>query len=277
MATAKTKTGTKAKQNSEHFIDAESFIMLSKMSGEGELTMDIKLRLLYELQQSDSQLDSIFLMRGELPLEVQDLEDDILGLTTRVGNIQAEVKAIEKDIAQRKLDVENARALVVKYTAQQNNVKNNREYDSLSKEIEYQGLEAELAEKRIREFSLLLKERKEQSELAQQALDDRKIDLENKKKELDIIIKETAKEEEEIKKRSSMIQSQIDERMLNAYKKVRNNARNGLAVVTVKRDACGGCFNKIPPQRQLDIRMSKKIIVCEYCGRILVNGEFEGK
>ncbi|MCL2727721.1 MAG: C4-type zinc ribbon domain-containing protein [Bacteroidales bacterium] len=251
--------------------------MLSKMSGEGELTMDIKLRLLYELQQSDSQLDSIFLMRGELPLEVQDLEDDILGLTTRVGNIQAEVKAIEKDIAQRKLDVENARALVVKYTAQQNNVKNNREYDSLSKEIEYQGLEAELAEKRIREFSLLLKERKEQSELAQQALDDRKIDLENKKKELDIIIKETAKEEEEIKKRSSMIQSQIDERMLNAYKKVRNNARNGLAVVTVKRDACGGCFNKIPPQRQLDIRMSKKIIVCEYCGRILVNGEFEGK
>jgi len=277
MATAKTKNSTKAKQNSEHYIDAESFIMLSKMSGEGELSMDIKLRLLYELQQSDSQLDSIFLMRGELPLEVQDLEDDILGLTTRVGNIQAEVKAIEKDIAQRKLDVENARALVVKYTAQQSNVKNNREYDSLSKEIEYQGLEAELAEKRIREFTLLLKERKEQLELAQQALDDRKIDLENKKKELDIIIKETAKEEEEIKKRSSMIQSQIDERMLNAYKKVRNNARNGLAVVTVKRDACGGCFNKIPPQRQLDIRMSKKIIVCEYCGRILVNGEFEGK
>ena len=276
MATTKTKSNSKVKQSSD-INDSESFLMLSKLSGEGELSMDVKLGLLYELQQSDSQLDSIYLMRGELPLEVQDLEDDIFGLTTRVGNIQSEVKAIEKDIAQRKLDVENARALVVKYTTQQSNVKNNREYDSLSKEIEYQGLEAELAEKRIREFTLLHKERKEQLEVAQQALDDRQIDLENKKKELDVIIRETAKEEEEIKKRSLLIQNQIDERMLNAYKKVRNNARNGLAVVTVKRDACGGCFNKIPPQRQLDIRMSKKIIVCEYCGRILVHGELEGK
>ena len=277
MATTKTKTTPKPKQNADHLTDTGSFIALSKISGESELSMEIKLRLLYELQLSDSQLDSIFLMRGELPLEVQDLEDDILGLTTRVGNIQAEVKAIEKDIAQRKVDANNARALVEKYTTQQNNVKNNREYDSLSKEIEYQGLEAELAEKRIKEFSLVYKERKEQLEVAQQALADRQIDLENKKKELETIIKETAKEEEEIVKRSEQIQSQIDERMLNAYKKVRNNARNGLAVVTVKRDACGGCFNKIPPQRQLDIRMSKKIIVCEYCGRILVNGEFEGK
>ena len=277
MATVKAKSSTKSKQTPEHIADPESFIMLSKMSGEGELSMDVKLRLLYELQQSDSQLDRIYLIRGELPLEVQDLEDDILGLTTRVGNIQSEVKAIEKDIAQRRVDVENSRALVVKYTTQQNNVKNNREYDSLSKEIEYQGLEAELAEKRIREFSVVLKERKEQLELAQQALADRQIDLENKKKELDVIIKETAKEEEEIKKRSEQIQSQIDDRMLGAYKKVRNNARNGLAVVTVKRDACGGCFNKIPPQRQLDIRMSKRIIVCEYCGRIIVDDEFEGK
>jgi len=277
MPTAKAKNNVKTKQSSTHITESESFVLLSKISGEGELSMEIKLRLLHELQQSDSQLDNIYLMRGELPLEVQDLEDDIHGLTTRVGNIQAEVKAIEKDIAQRKLDVENARALVVKYTTQQSNVKNNREYDSLSKEIEYQGLEAELAEKRIREFAVVLKERKEQLELAQQALAERQIDLENKKKELDVIVKETAKEEEEIKKRSEQIQNQIDERMLNAYKKVRSNARNGLAVVTVKRDACGGCFNKIPPQRQLDIRMSKKIIVCEYCGRILVNDEFEGK
>ena len=277
MATPKTKSGAKTKTNTEMIPSSESLIALSRMAGEGELSMEIKLRLLYELQQSDSQLDSIYLMRGELPLEVQDLEDDIYGLTTRVGNIQAEVKAIEKDIAQRKLDASNSRALVEKYTTQQNNVKNNREYDSLSKEIEYQGLEAELAEKRMKEFGLVLKERKEQIEVAQQALADRQLDLENKKKELETIIKETAKEEEEIKKRSELLQSQIDERILNAYKKVRNNARNGLAVVTVKRDACGGCFNKIPPQRQLDIRMSKKIIVCEYCGRILVNGDFEGK
>jgi predicted nucleic acid-binding Zn-ribbon protein len=273
MATAKTKTGAKATQN----LDSESFIMLSKMSGESELSMEDKLRLLYEHQLADSQLDSIYLLRGELPLEVQDLEDDIFGLTTRVGNIQAEVKAIEKDITQRKLDVDNARALVEKYTTQQSNVKNNREYDSLSKEIEYQGLEADLAEKRIREFSVVLKERKEQLEVALMALADRQIDLENKKKELEVIVRETAKEEEEIKKRAEQIETQIDERMLNAYKKVRNNARNGLAVVTVKRDACGGCYNKIPPQKQLDIRMSKRIIVCEYCGRILVNGEFEGR
>ena len=277
MATIKSKSTPKTKINTDHIKDAESFVMLSQMSGEGELSMDTKLRLLYELQQSDSQLDKIYLMRGELPLEVQDLEDDIYGLTTRVGNIQAEVKSIEKDITQRRLDAENARALVVKYTAQQSNVKNNREYDSLSKEIEYQGLEADLAEKRIKEFSLVLAERKEQLEREQHALADRMIDLENKKKELDTIVRETAKDEEEIKKRSEQIQNQIDERMLNAYKKVRNNARNGLAVVTVKRGACGGCFNKIPPQRQLDIRMSKKIIVCEYCGRILVDDEFEGK
>jgi len=277
MSTAKSKTSTKTKQNLHHIIGSGSFVMLSTLSNEGELSMEAKLRLLYMLQQADSQLDNIYLMRGELPLEVQDLEDDILGLTTRVGNIQAEVKAIEKDIAQYKVNADNARALVEKYTAQQNNVKNNREYDSLSKEIEYQGLEAELADKRVREFGLVLKERKEQLEVAQQALADRQIDLEMKKKELDVIVKETAKEEEEIKKHSEQIQSQIDERMLAAYKKVRSNARNGLAVVTVRRDACGGCFNKIPPQRQLDIRMSKKIIVCEYCGRILVDGEIEGK
>jgi len=275
MATAK-KSSTKSKsQGADAMVDSTSFIMLSKTTGENELSMDVKLRLLYELQQSDSQLDKICLMRGELPLEVQDLEDDTQGLTTRVGNIQAELKAIEKDIVQRKTDAENARALVLKYTTQQNNVKNNREYDSLSKEIEYQGLEADLAEKRIREFTLVLKDCKEQLDKAQLALADRKIDLENKKTELANIIKETAKEEEEIVKRSEQIQSQIDDRMLAAYKKVRSNARNGLAVVTIRRDACGGCFNKIPPQRQLDIRMSKKIIVCEYCGRILVDGEYE--
>ena len=277
MSTVKPKTSTKTKQQPEHTAGGGSFAMLSTLSNEGELSMEAKLHLLFQLQQADSQLDSIYLMRGELPLEVQDLEDDILGLTTRVGNIQAEVKAIEKDIAQRKLDADNARALVEKYTTQQSNVKNNREYDSLSKEIEYQGLEAELADKRVKEFGLVLKERKEQLEVAQHALADRQIDLENKNKELETIVRETAKEEEEIKKHSQQIQSQIDDRMLVAYKKVRSNARNGLAVVTVRRDACGGCFNKIPPQRQLDIRMSKRIIVCEYCGRILVDGAIDGK
>lgn len=277
MNTVKSKTSSKTKQHSDHTAGSGSFAMLSTLSNEGELSMETKLHLLFQLQSADSQLDNIYLMRGELPLEVQDLEDDILGLTTRVGNIQTEVKTIEKDIAQRIMDADNARTLVLKYTAQQNNVKNNREYDSLSKEIEYQGLEAELAEKRVKEFGFVLKERREQLEMAQHALADRQIDLDNKKKELEMIVRETAKEEEEIKKHSEQIQSQIDDRMLAAYKKVRSNARNGLAVVTVRRDACGGCFNKIPPQRQLDIRMSKKIIVCEYCGRILVDGAIDAK
>ncbi len=269
MATAKIKSIIETTR------DGGTFISLQKSSNDGDLSMETKLHLLYDLQQTDSKIDKIHLLRGELPLEVQDLEDDILGLKTRVDNLSTELKEIDKLIAQKKIDLENSKGLIEKYTSQQNNVKNNREFDSLSKEIEFQGLEVQLAEKRIKESIILQTEKKEALTLAQEALSERGIDLENKKKELDSIVAETAKEEEELFAKSEEISVQIDARMLAAYKKVRSNARNGLAVVTVRRDACAGCFNKIPPQRQMDIASSKKIIVCEYCGRILVSADFE--
>ena len=256
-------------------IDGGTFISLQKSSIEGDLSMESKLLLLYKLQQTDSKIDQIHLLRGELPLEVQDLEDGISGLNTRIENLKTELKEIEKGIAHQKITMDNAKALIEKYTQQQANVKNNREYDSLSKELENQDLEVQLCEKRIKEGALLMAEKKEFFANTEIALKERGLDLENKKKELDSIVAETAKEEEELEKYSSDIQNQIDARLLAAYKKVRANARNGLAVVTVRRDACSGCFNKIPPQRQMDIASSKKIIVCEYCGRILVNTEFE--
>jgi len=255
--------------------DAGSFTALQKAEQDGTLTMEDKLRLLFQLQATDSQIDKIHLLRGELPLEVQDLEDDIQRLATRMENLQKEIRDIEKDIAFRRIDADNARGMVTKYETQQSNVKNSREFDSLTKEIENQKLDAELAEKYIREFSLLLKDRKENMEKTREAYEERKKDLEMKQKELESIVSETAKEEDSLQRKAEQIHYQIDARVLSAYRKVRNNARNGLAVVTVKRDACGGCFNKIPPQRQLDIKMSKKIIVCEYCGRILVDPAFE--
>ena len=267
---------TKQKPIIETPLDGGTFISLQKSTNsEGDLTMEIKLNLLYQLQQTDSKIDKIHLLRGELPLEVRDLEDDIEGLKTRVDNLKLEIKDVERLIYQKKMDLENSKSLIEKYTAQQNNVKNNREYDSLSKEIEFQGLEVQLAEKRIKEFAFTLAEKKSALEAALKLLEDRKKDLETKKRELDSIVSETAKEEEELLRKSEELQSQIDARMLAAYKKVRSNARNGLAVVTVRRDACAGCFNKIPPQRQMDIASSKKIIVCEYCGRILVSADFE--
>ncbi len=239
--------------------------------------MDEKLRLLYQLQETDSQIDKIHLLRGELPLEVEDLEADIQGLETRIDNLQKEVRDIEKDIASSRIDADASRNMVAKYEAQQANVKNNREYDSISKEIENQKLDGELAEKRIREFSLLLKDRRDYLDTTKEAHKERQIDLELKKKELESIVEETAQQEADLQKKAEQIQSQIDARILSAYHRVRSNARNGLAVVTVKRDACGGCFNKIPPQRQVEIKLSKKIIVCEYCGRIIVNSDFENK
>ena len=258
-------------------IDGGTFISLQKSSIDGDLSMETKLLLLYKLQKTDSKIDQIHLLRGELPLEVQDLEDEILGLNTRVENLKLEIKEIEKGIAQHKIMMDNAKALIEKYTKQQTNVKNNREYDSLSKELENQDLEVQLCEKRIKEGGFLAAEKKEVLASAENAIKERVLDLENKKKELDSIVAETAKEEAELEKFSAEIQEQIDARLLAAYKKVRANARNGLAVVTVRRDACSGCFNKIPPQRQMDIASSKKIIVCEYCGRILVNAEFESE
>ncbi len=238
-----------------------------------EVPIEKKLIALYSLQQVDSQVDKIRIIRGELPLEVQDLEDEIAGLETRVENYIQETLAVEKSITEKKTFIKDCHALIKKYEDQQMNVRNNREYDSLTKEIEFQNLEIQLAEKRIKEFQASLDVKKEEIDRYQKLLSDRKNDLEIKKNELDDIIAETEKEEQDLITFSEKNRKYIEERLLTAYTRIRKNARNGLAVVQIERDACGGCFNKIPPQHQLDIRMHKKIIVCEYCGRILVDDE----
>ena len=236
-----------------------------------EVSIEQKLIALYSLQQIDSQIDKIKIIRGELPLEVQDLEDEIAGLETRVDNFIQETLALDKSIADKKNAIKEALTLIKKYEDQQMNVRNNREYDSLTKEIEYQNLEIQLSEKRIREYQAALDLKSEEIERHQKLLQDRKNDLDIKRNELDDIIAETEKEESDLQKSSDENRKFIEERLLTAYTRIRKNARNGLAVVQIERDACGGCFNKIPPQHQLDIRMHKKIIVCEYCGRILVD------
>jgi predicted nucleic acid-binding Zn-ribbon protein len=236
-----------------------------------EYSIEDKLNALYQLQKVHSGIDKIKILRGELPLEVQDLEDDIAGLETRIQNYQDEIKTLETAVHSKKGEIVSANELIKKYTEQQNNVRNNREFESLSKEIEFQKLEIELCEKRIREFSVQSNEKRFAIEQAQKSLDERKQDLANKKKELEDIVTDTQKEEDALISKAHTIELIIEPRLLNAYKRIRGNARNGLAVVTVERDACGGCFNKIPPQRQLDIKSRKKIIVCEYCGRILVD------
>ncbi|MRR19396.1 hypothetical protein EG827_04310 [bacterium] len=248
-------------------------MMKQTKTAETELTIEEKLRALYSLQLVDSEIDKIRTLRGELPLEVQDLEDDVAGLETRIGNLKSEIAELEKSIVGKNNEITNATALIKKYEEQQNNVRNNREYDSLSKEIEFQTLEMELCSKKIREFTVQVAEKKEVMAVAQAALDERQRDLDGKKSELDDITRDTQKEEEQLDLKSADLQKRIEERLLTAYKRIRSNARNGLAVVSVQRDACGGCFNQIPPQRQLDIRSRKKIIVCEYCGRILVDDE----
>jgi uncharacterized protein len=228
---------------------------------------------LYQMQQNDSQIDKIRLIRGELPLEVQDLEDEIIGLETRLENYKSEIISLEKSIQEKKNSIKDSEALIKKYEEQKMNVRNNREYDSLTKEIEFQTLEIQLAEKRIREFTESLNSKKEQIESAETQLKERKNDLEIKNSELKDIVEETELEEKDLIKKSEDLHSRIADRLITAYHRIRKNARNGLAVVQIERDACGGCFNKIPPQHQLDIRMHKKIIVCEYCGRILVDSD----
>lgn len=244
---------------------------------ETELTVEEKLRALFSLQLVDSEIDKIRILRGELPLEVQDLEDEVEGLETRIGNLKNELAELEKSMAGKTNEITASQALIKKYEEQQNNVRNNREYDSLSKEVEFQTLEIELCNKKIREFTAQVADKKEVMTEAQTLLDERKRDLEGKKSELDDITRDTQKEEQNLTDKSDELQTRIEERLLTAYRRIRTNARNGLAVVPVKRDACGGCFNQIPPQRQLDIRSRKKIIVCEYCGRILVDDEIVGE
>lgn len=246
-----------------------------KNSDANDFSMEEKIVALYELQKIDSKIDEINKLKGELPLEVQDLEDEIAGLETRVANITAEVEDLTKATKDHKDEIEQAKALIKKYEGQQDNVRNNREFDALSKEIEYQKLEIELCEKRIKEAAADVKVKKKAIEDAQAVLAERKVDLEAKQKELEGIDEETSKEMESLTAQSEKAAAKIDDRLLAAYKRIRRNVHNGLAVVTVKRDACGGCFNRIPPQRQMDIRMNKKIIVCEYCGRILVSNQLD--
>jgi uncharacterized protein len=238
---------------------------------EKDISIEEKLRALHELQSVVSAIDKIKVLRGELPLEVQDLEDDITGLKTRLHNLDDEVRTHETAIQNKKMAIKESQTLITKYTEQQNNVRNNREFDSLAKEIEYQTLEIQLAEKRIKEFTVEMTAKKESIASSKLELSERQDDLVRKNKELEEITEETKIEEEKLRIKAEKIESFVESRLLTAFKRIRKNARNGLAVVTIQRDACGGCFNKIPPQRQLDIASRKKIIVCEYCGRILVD------
>jgi len=241
-----------------------------KKTAEVDYSMQEKIMALYELQKIDSRIDEINKVKGELPLEVRDLEDEVAGLNTRIEHINGEIEEMNTLTKQRKREIDQARILISNYKEQQNNVRNNREFDAITKEIEYQELEIELAEKRLKEYAAGVKTKKAQLEETEGMMADRKADLEVKKAELESIEAETASQVAEYEAQEQTAKAKIDERLLAAYERIRGNVRNGLAVVTVERDACGGCFNHIPPQRQADIRSGKKLIVCEYCGRILV-------
>lgn len=241
-----------------------------------ELSVEQKLQKLYELQTTLSSIDEKRALRGELPLEVQDLEDEIAGLNTRIEKIGAEIKEFQSAITQKKAEVLEAQACVERYQKQLNDVKNNREYDTLSKEIEYETLEIELCNKKIREANDQVAARTQDLDRANMELHEREQVLVEKKNELEDILEETREEEVLLKERAKDLETKIEPRLLTSFKRIRKNARNGLGIVYVQNGACGGCFNMIPPQRQLDIKMHKKIIVCEYCGRILIDPELAG-
>ena len=241
-----------------------------------EMTVEEKLKTLFQLQVTLSAIDEKRALRGELPLEVQDLEDEIEGLKTRKEKIQNEIEDFQSAITQKRNEIEAAKQSVERYKQQLDEVRNNREYDTLSKEIEFQTLEIELANKKIKEANTKVAERQEDLKKADDAINDKEQDLENKRNELDDIMQETRDAEAELKARAKNLETMIEPRLLQSFKRIRKSARNGLGIVYVQRDACGGCFAKIPPQRQLDIKMHKKIIVCEYCGRILIDPELAG-
>jgi predicted nucleic acid-binding Zn-ribbon protein len=236
-----------------------------------EQTVEQKLKALYELQTIHTKIDKIRQVRGELPMEVADLEDDVAGLETRIQKIKAELDDLEDDIVTRKNLIKESQANTKKYETQLGEVKNNREYDAISKEIEIQGLDIQVSEKKIREFGFEIASKTQIYEKALADLEARKSDLDAKKDELGTITAETQKEENELTVLAEKAIPNIEERLFIAYSRLRQNAKNGLAVVTIQRDSCSGCFNQIPPQRQSDIRQRKKIIVCEHCGRILVD------
>lgn len=241
-----------------------------------DLSVEEKLKALYQLQTTLSGIDEKRALRGELPLEVQDLEDEIAGLTTRMEKIKTDIDEFKKAITQKKADITSAESSVERYKKQLDDVKNNREYDTLTKEIEFQSLEIELCNKKIKEALIKVEEKNADLAEADELIKDRMAALKEKKEELDEIMQETRDEEEKLKNKASELEGTIEPRLLSSFKRIRKNSRNGLGIVYVQRDACGGCFNKIPPQRQLDIKMHKKVIVCEYCGRIMIDPELAG-
>lgn len=241
-----------------------------------EMTVEEKLKLLFQLQVTLSAIDEKRALRGELPLEVQDLEDEIAGLNTRLQKIKDEIADYQSAVAQRRNEIEQYQQSVDRYNQQLESVRNNREYDNLSKEIEFQTLEIELANKKIKDANEKISERQADLDKVQATITDRQADLVSKRAELDDIMQETRDAEADLKERAKELETKIEPRLLQSFKRIRKSARNGLGIVYVQRDACGGCFNKIPPQRQLDIKQHKKIIVCEYCGRILIDPELAG-
>ncbi|SDN98236.1 hypothetical protein SAMN04487900_106105 [Prevotella communis] len=241
-----------------------------------DLSVEERLKTLFQLQQALSAIDEKKALRGELPLEVEDLEAEIEGLNTRIERIESEIGEFDRAISQKKGEIVDAQNSVERYKQQLNEVRNNREYDTLSKEIEYQSLEIELCNKKINEAQHRIAEKQEELQSNQNMLQEKQGDLDLKKSELDEIMDETRAEEEKLKEKAHELEAKIEPRLLTSFKRIRKNARNGLGIVYVQRDACGGCFNKIPPQRQLDIKMHKKVIVCEYCGRILIDPELAG-
>ena len=249
-------------------------VTTNKKATEGvDYTMQERIAALYELQKIDSKIDEINKVKGELPMEVADLEDEVAGLQTRIAAIQADVDEVTALTRQAKEEIEQSKIQIANYEEQQQNVRNNREFDAIGKEIEYQRLEIQLSEKHLKEYAAAMKVKKQKLEEAEAVKADRMVDLSNKRAELESIDAETAKDVEALQAQADKARLVIDERLLSAYSRIRSNVRNGLAVVPVKRDACGGCFNRIPPQRQSEIRQGKKIIICEYCGRILVHDE----
>lgn len=275
-SSAKTKKKASAEQTEvQPVVDKKAGTDKSAVA-DGDLSVEQKMVNLYRLQTMLTEIDKIKTLRGELPLEVQDLEDEVAGLQTRIQNFQLDSKDIDTAIGQQRIKITDSDTLINKYREQLENVRNNREFDSLSKEIEFQGLEVELAEKHIREFTAESKMINDEMVKSKTLLEERQADLKSKKEELDEIVSETKIQEEQLREKAKQLETTIEPRLLAAFKRIRKSARNGLAVVYIQRDACGGCFNKIPPQRQLDIKLRKKTIVCEHCGRIIIDPQLAG-
>ena len=250
--------------------------MATDKKSEQTASVEQRLKALYDLQTILSEIDRIKTIRGELPLEVKDLEDSIEGLNYRIENYSREIDELRKNLAAEKEKINSCNSLIARYKEQLDNVRNNREFDWLTKEVEFQSLEIELAEKHINDYSRAIENKTAEIEATKEKLADHTHILEEKKTELDEIVSETRQEEETLREKAKAIEPSIDDRTLQAFKRIRKNARNGLGIVYVQRNACGGCFNRIPPQKQLEIRLHKKVIVCEYCGRIMIDPVLAG-